>query len=122
VTFYLIFCPSCGHCYPREEDAHTLPCDHSMSGAVKMRRETVGRYEIVTMNIRNSSQAKGTVMPDGNGSKLVLHRRKGYKKESVISLDTFLSLLEQRNPALHAAFEARRDVRRISYRNRENYR
>jgi len=112
MTFDLIFCPDCGHCYPRYEDAHTLPCDHRMGGVVKMQRETCGRYEIVTMKIRNSSQAEGIVMPDGNGSKLVLYRRKGYKKESVVSLGEFLGLLEQRNPALLAAFEARGHVRR----------
>ena len=114
MTFDLVYCPACGYCYPREDDAHTLPCGHSMGGAVKMKRETVGRYEIVIMKIRNSSQAKATVMPDGNGSKLVEYRRKGYKKPSLVSLLEFMALLGQRNPALRAAFEARRDVRRAA--------
>jgi hypothetical protein len=112
VTFYLIFCPSCGYCYPHYEDAHTLPCGHSMSGAVKMQRETVGRYEIIAMKIRNSSQAKATIMPGDNGDKLAEYKPKGYKKTTLASLGAYLNSLGRRNPKLRAAFEARRDVRR----------
>ena len=112
MTFDLIYCPRCGHCYPRYEDAHTLPCGHSMAGTVKMWRETVGPYEVVAMKVSSRVRVEATLLPDGNGRRLVEYKKKGYKNKSLASLPAYLAHLERRAPALVAAFQARRDVRR----------
>jgi hypothetical protein len=112
VTFDLVYCPRCGYCYPRQDDAHTLPCGHSLLGAVKMRREVVGRYEVVRMKVRDLGDVEVLLMPDGNGGRLVEHRKKKCKKKSLASLDAYLAGAGQRNPVFVAAFRARLDVRR----------
>ena len=112
MTFEAIYCPQCAHCYPYVVDALTLPCGHSIARTVKMKREIVGKYEIVAMKVRNSSQARARIMPDENGNLFVEFKKTGHHKWSLASLPAYRRWLEARSPKLLAAFEARGDVRR----------
>lgn len=112
MTFEAVYCPQCGYCHPRVENAHTLPCGHSIVGTVQVTREVVGAYEYIWMKVRNSFQAGFWLRPDGNGKQIVEYKPKGKEKQYLMSLSTHLARLKARAPVLAAAFEARRDVRR----------